>query len=319
MRLHCKLQWYSIILFFTIILSASMFFKKEDIGLTKTTPKTTEGALSLANSKHVTKSLTQLGRMDEVNRHLLFLNHVPKCGTEILILLLQKLQGYNNYRHVRLKYGNKRLLSNLQQEHLVYEMYDIMKKEAVPVSLDRHVFFINFTQFGRQFPTYINLIRHPVDKIISRSTDKEVRKDYFYKCLVSKRNGCNFKNGQPYELSIPYFCGHDKLCMILNNDWALQRAKQNVAKYYPVVGVLEELNATLEVFENTIPYFFKGVQKLYQKEFLHLQNNRKKADVPKMVIQQLEDTLINEIEFYEWIKSRLFRQLQILYGEHHNH
>lgn len=42
----------------------------------------------------------------------------------------------------------------------------------------------------------------------------------------------------------------------------------NVEKYYPVVGVLEELNSTLAVLENKIPRFFKGIQEIYFKELL---------------------------------------------------
>lgn len=55
---------------------------------------------------------------------------------------------------------------------------------------------------------------------------------------------------------------------MLNDPWALQAAKNNVERYYPVVGILEELNSTLEVLESNIPYFFKGVQKLYYKDLL---------------------------------------------------
>lgn len=54
----------------------------------------------------------------------------------------------------------------------------------------------------------------------------------------------------------------------LNDDWALKSAKANVERYYPVVGILEEINATLEVFENKIPYFFKGVQNKYYRDIL---------------------------------------------------
>lgn len=45
-------------------------------------------------------------------------------------------------------------------------------------------------------------------------------------------------------------------------------AKANVNRYYPVVGVLEELNATLAVLEKKLPYFFKGVQDMYHKQLL---------------------------------------------------
>lgn len=65
--------------------------------------------------KHVTKSMAQLGKMDEINKHFLFLNSVPKSGSEILIFLLEKIQGINNFKHVRLKGGNRRKLTKVQQ------------------------------------------------------------------------------------------------------------------------------------------------------------------------------------------------------------
>ena len=54
----------------------------------------------------------------------------------------------------------------------------------------------------------------------------------------------------------------------LNDQWALEMAKANVDRYYPVVGVLEELNATLAVLEKKLPYFFKGVQDMYHRQLL---------------------------------------------------
>lgn len=55
---------------------------------------------------------------------------------------------------------------------------------------------------------------------------------------------------------------------MLNDRWALERAKSNVERYYPVVGVLEELNSTLTVLEKRLPYFFRGVKDIYFKQLL---------------------------------------------------
>ncbi|KAG5891841.1 hypothetical protein JTB14_030147 [Gonioctena quinquepunctata] len=262
---------------------------------------TTTERISPARFKQVTKSLAELGKMDEINKYFLFLNHVPK--------------------HVRLKGGNRRLLTNLQQEYFVYDLYDVIKTEAVPLSFDRNVYFINFTEFDKQFPTYINFLRNPVDKVLSRmsSQDGDVKGDYYYKCLTSKQNNCNFKTGETYDLSIPYFCGHDPRCMVLNNEWALKTAKKNVVRYFPVVGVLEEFNATLEILENKIPYFFKGAQKIYEKDIMNIRRNNEKPRAPKVMTEKLKKSLIHELDFYEWIRARLFDQLKALYGEHSPH
>lgn len=43
----------------------------------------------------------------------------------------------------------------------------------------------------------------------------------------------------------------------------MQKAKENVEKYYAVVGVLEELNMTLTVLEHYLPKFFAGALDVY--------------------------------------------------------
>ena len=52
-------------------------------------------------------------------KHVLFFNRVPKCGSEMLVLLLQWLQARNGFRHVRLKNTVKRHLTTDQQVGLV--------------------------------------------------------------------------------------------------------------------------------------------------------------------------------------------------------
>lgn len=37
------------------------------------------------------------------------------------------------------------------------------------------------------------------------------------------------------------------------------------------------------------------------------------------VTKYVQERLATEYDFYEWIKSRLFRQLQMLYGDHGGH
>ena len=54
----------------------------------------------------------------------------------------------------------------------------------------------------------------------------------------------------------------DNLCFTLlcrfNNQMVLETSKANVAKHYALVGVLEMWDETLEVMENTLPFFFSG-------------------------------------------------------------
>lgn len=51
-----------------------------------------------------------------------------------------------------------------------------------------------------------------------------------------------------------------------NTKGALERAKYAVETQYAVVGVLEDMNTTLAVFEKYIPRFFAGATEIYYNE-----------------------------------------------------
>jgi hypothetical protein len=75
----------------------------------------------LPSFRSVTKSLAELRRgieIPELSGHVLFFNRVPKTGSEMLVLLLQWLQGMNGFRHIRLGGGGIRKLNKMQQVSL---------------------------------------------------------------------------------------------------------------------------------------------------------------------------------------------------------
>lgn len=88
---------------------------------------------SLPHLKHVTKSLLELGAMDEISSHIVFFNRIPKSGSEMLVLLIQWLEGWNNFRHVRLKTQNKKL-TRLEQVNRLYYCQIWFLKEINQIS-----------------------------------------------------------------------------------------------------------------------------------------------------------------------------------------
>lgn len=58
-----------------------------------------------------------------------------------------------------------------------------------------------------------------------------------------------------------------------NTVGALERAKHAVESQYAVVGVLEDLNTTLSVFEKYIPRFFQGVREIYDSKYRYRNND----------------------------------------------
>ena len=54
-------------------------------------------------------------------------------------------------------------------------------------------------------------------------------------------------------------CGVHPSCNVVGSREALSRAKRNVERFFPVVGVLEMLEETLEVMEEAFPEFLGGI------------------------------------------------------------
>ena len=50
------------------------------------------------------------------------------------------------------------------------------------------------------------------------------------------------------DLPVAYLCGQESFCREVGSREALARAKRNVEQAYPVVGVIEQLDATLVVY-----------------------------------------------------------------------
>ena len=48
-----------------------------------------------------------------------------------------------------------------------------------------------------------------------------------------------------------------------NNTWAMERAKTNVIRWYPVVGILDYMEESLNALAVEFPYFFKDAIRVY--------------------------------------------------------
>ena len=54
--------------------------------------------------------------------------------------------------------------------------------------------------------------------------------------------------------------------MILGSKIALQKAKDNIEKSFPVVGILEDLPITMKLLEKIMPQYFSNILKVYEEE-----------------------------------------------------
>ncbi|XP_011700932.1 PREDICTED: uronyl 2-sulfotransferase-like [Wasmannia auropunctata] len=237
--------------------------------------------------RYVTPSLAELGDLPYKQKYILMLTRIPGAGAELMVLILQRLQGYNAFKHIRLPPGDHGLLSSSRQELLVEEITSIIRQEAIPLTFDGDVRFLNFSEFGRQGPTFISLVRDPLDPRIWQRYEKG-------------------EEGMRYHGAIPYFCGQDPRCAEQNYTWAMERAKANVIRWYPVVGVLDYMEESLNALAVEFPYFFKGAIRVYD----HFRPKEKHPAISRLRVKDaaLRKGLAQEVEFYQWLKSRLLNK-----------
>mgnify|MGYP002715531066 CR=1 FL=1 len=178
-----------------------------------------------------------------------------------------------------------------------------------------HVSFIDFRKFGvNQQPIYINIIRKPLDRLVSyyyflRFGDdfrphvvrrRQGDKMTFDECIEKQERDCNPDN---MWMQIPFFCGQEAECWNPGSEWALEQAKQNLANHYLLVGVTEEIHDFVAILETILPQFFKGALHLYEqgtKSHLRKTHNKLEPSPETQAIIHKSKIWKMENQFYEF-------------------
>ncbi|KAG8041007.1 hypothetical protein G9C98_001995 [Cotesia typhae] len=289
---------------------------------------------------HEMLDLNALNNTKRADKHVLFFNRVPKVGSQTFMQLLRRLSVRNNFAFNRDQVQRVETirLAPYEQRQLV-RLVNSYNEPSVYV---KHVCFTNFTEFNLPQPIYMNVVRDPVERIISwyyyvrapwyyverkqifpdlPLPDPEWLKKDFESCVLNGDRECRYVEGEYHEgigdhrRQTLFFCGHSEKCMPFNTVGALERAKLSVEKHYAVVGVLEDINTTLTVLENYIPQFFEGATELYWDEmnsFKKINRNSFKPPVSEAIKEMVRKNFTREIEFYQFCRQRLHRQLRAL-------
>ncbi|XP_050675211.1 heparan sulfate 2-O-sulfotransferase pipe isoform X1 [Leptidea sinapis] len=282
----------------------------------------------------------ELNNTARADVELLFFNRVPKVGSQTFMELLRRLAIRNQFGFHRdaVQRVETIRLAPADQQILV----SVVSAHPPPASYIKHVCYTNFTRFGYPSPIYVNVVRDPVERVISwyyyvrapwyyverkrafpdlPLPDPAWLKKDFETCVLSGDRECRYQEGETHEgigdhrRQTLFFCGHEPQCTPFNSNEALQRAKRVVEQQYAVVGVLEDMNSTLLALERYIPRFFRGALRMYWEElntFNRINRNAFKPPVSEEVKNIVRANFTREIEFYEFCKQRLHLQLKAL-------
>jgi len=264
--------------------------------------------------RNISRELKMITRNSEVSpaveereasvdmNNVLVYNRIPKSGSTLMLSLLYSLSQSLGYLVVRGQYHSYRYWTNNDRIGLGYFLEQAAGRARTVYV--QHQYYVNFTENRQQQPVMINMIRDPVEHLISSyyykrtvilqhrgpldmsQTELEIMTQPLEQCVVERRLECvyygytvhtnktqqiMFRQSWSPEYLYPsdvllYFCGHHPECSKLGSREALQIAKHNVEHNFAVVGVLEHLTESLAVLEHTLPQFFRGVGDQLRKQ-----------------------------------------------------
>lgn len=241
-------------------------------------------------------------------------NRVPKTASTSFTNIAYDLCGKNRYHvlHINTTKNNP-VMSIQDQVRFVKNVTEW--REMKPAFYHGHVSFLDFTKFGvKKKPIYINVVRDPIERLVSyyyflRFGDdyrpglrrrKQGDKKTFDECVSAGGSDCA---PEKLWLQIPFFCGHYSECWNVGSPWALEQAKYNLVNEYMLVGVTEELEDFVMMLEAALPRFFRGATELYKTgKKSHLRKTTEKKPPTKESTAKLQQSAIwkMENEFYEF-------------------
>uniref|UniRef100_A0A1I8PA45 Heparan sulfate 2-O-sulfotransferase pipe-like n=1 Tax=Stomoxys calcitrans TaxID=35570 RepID=A0A1I8PA45_STOCA len=267
---------------------------------------------------------------------VLFFNRVAKVGSEALMELLQHMAPLNDMQVLTKGPLNVNVRIRTPEQQLIQaDWISNLKPGSVYIE---HCNWLNFDDLKSPKPIMINLVRDPVERMISwyfyvRGSYKNAlfyrqfpnapvkSADWFKKDF----NHC-VRSGDPECQYVPYtmvdaegnhkrqslfFCGNYKECLPFDSPHAIQIAKNNVEREYAVVGSWEDTNVTFTVFEHYIPRFFRGVKQVFEafnEKVSNRNKNRRKPHIDEDVKEMIRKNFTNEYDFYYFCKQRLYKQ-----------
>ncbi|CAG9567534.1 unnamed protein product [Danaus chrysippus] len=256
-------------------------------------------------------------------------NRVPKTGSTSFVGVAYDLCKKNHFKVLHINITANMHVMSLSNQYRFAQ--NVTKwQEVKPALYHGHMAFLNFERLGTNSrPIFINLIRKPLDRLVSyyyflRHGDNFrphlVRKKHgdkmtFDECVEKGQADCDPSN---MWLQVPFFCGHAAECWRPGSSWALQQAKHNLVQHYLVVGLTEDMLAFISVLEASLPRMFKGATDHYRSSNRsHLRQTSAKIEPSQRTIDKIQQSLIwkmeNELyefasEHFKFVKKKLLKE-----------
>jgi len=277
------------------------------------------------------------------NPNFIFHTKQPKAGSTTMHSILQRLSRLNNFYYIKMNPHEIKDDSFRAAEPLA-KWYNLTKSRIasrVPANvaeeermkklvLLKHHYPFDWSEFGVENPTYINVIREPVSWFQShyyferngwsmvqgdRNSFKGTEADrlrtinqcingHFPDCVECKWTYLNFISGQPKGYR----------AKALSKQFMSQYAKHMLLNRFFVVGILEEFDKSMDLFQAMMPDIFTHAKSVaHSPAVTGTQNNTKSVknekltEANKLIVKQ--KILPYESDFYEFAKAIFHQQL----------
>ncbi|CAH8638773.1 unnamed protein product [Heterobilharzia americana] len=260
-------------------------------------------------------------------------NRIPKTGSTSLVNLVYQLieekRLYTHVLHLNIS-TNRHYLNRRNELNLVNNLTHWTSMH--PLMIHGHFAYINFKKYGSSLnPIYINMIRNPLDRLVSyyyflrygddyrpylfrkRMSDPVTRNQTFDECVRMKGSDCN---PQLLWVQVPFFCGPAAYCRIPGNPTAVETAKRRVIEQYLIVGLTEKFGELIHLLEVLLPSFFSGALELISRspDKWYLRRTNYKLSINQKTIEFFQKNSIwqAEQEFYDFVSQEFFALLNVI-------
>lgn len=227
------------------------------------------------------------------NPGFVFHNKLPKSGSSTMNNLLRELAKKNGFKFIKVEPAqipNDRF--DLEKPLVKF----VQETKTEPFFLLKHHFNFNFTRHGLRQPTYVNVVRDPTDWFVSQyyfrrygwARDEKARQTFqgseedkertVDECIQLKKPECL----NPTYKYIQYICGNHPGCKTNDvtdamKEKATAMAKSQAMRSFFAIGVLEQFEDSLKMFETILPNFYFGVSQIWKSDFLQSKRNSTKT------------------------------------------
>jgi len=257
------------------------------------------------------------------NKNFVFHNKMPKCGSSTMNNVLKICSENKKYNFEKIAAWN---ISMYDDRLLVNH---INKNTSPPYLLLKHHFYFDFKKFGSQQPTYINVIRDPLDWFTSRY--------YFARYGWARKPGCRkWENCKELDINmtidecvekrhpactnstyqyLPFLCGKEDDCInttLKAKERAFEISKKHILNNYFFIGILEQFEETLLLAEFLLPEFYKNASNIWKSDLIQEKQLGTKTRNKKVMNEKsrkffLEGPLKYEKKLYDFCR-KLFNE-----------